>query len=169
MTVQLDQLSNGFRVVSEKMPGLKSAAIGIWVTAGGRNERIEQNGIAHFLEHMAFKGTGRRSALQIAEAIEDVGGYINAYTSREVTAYYARVLQSDVPLAMDVISDIVLNPKALVGPSFAEMVRFHGRGVGRKSRRLFFLIRGQNRRGVLSHTCADQGTIASSWDLTRGP
>ena len=92
------------------MPGLQSAAIGIWVTAGGRHERIEQNGIAHFLEHMAFKGTERRSALQIAEAIEDVGGYINAYTSREMTAYYARVLEEDVPLALDVISDIVLNP-----------------------------------------------------------
>ena len=92
------------------MPGLQSAAIGIWVTAGGRHERLEQNGIAHFLEHMAFKGTKRRSALQIAEAIEDVGGYINAYTSREVTAYYARVLAADVPLAMDVIADILLNP-----------------------------------------------------------
>ena len=92
------------------MPGLQSAALGIWVTAGGRYERLEQNGIAHFLEHMAFKGTKKRTALQIAEAIEDVGGYINAYTSREVTAYYARVLQADVPLAMDVISDIVLNP-----------------------------------------------------------
>jgi len=92
------------------MPGLQSAAIGIWVTAGGRHERVEQNGIAHFLEHMAFKGTERRSALQIAEAIEDVGGYINAYTSREVTAYYARVLEQDVPLALDVIGDIILNP-----------------------------------------------------------
>lgn len=110
MTVQQHQLANGFRVVSENMPGLKSAAIGIWITAGGRHERVEQNGIAHFLEHMAFKGTKTRSALQIAEAIEDVGGYINAYTSREVTAYYARVLENDVPLAMDVISDIVLNP-----------------------------------------------------------
>ncbi|MFT7595691.1 MAG: putative Zn-dependent peptidase [Paracoccaceae bacterium] len=110
MTVQQDQLANGFRIVSEHMPGLQSAAIGIWVSAGGRHERIEQNGIAHFLEHMAFKGTKTRSALQIAEAIEDVGGYINAYTSREVTAYYARVLQADVPLAMDVIGDIVLNP-----------------------------------------------------------
>ncbi len=110
MTVRQDQLKNGFRVVSEHMPGLQSAAIGIWVTAGGRHERIEQNGIAHFLEHMAFKGTQRRSALQIAEAIEDVGGYINAYTSREVTAYYARVLKDDVALAMDVIGDIVLNP-----------------------------------------------------------
>nr|WP_302477086.1 pitrilysin family protein [Ruegeria arenilitoris] len=106
----MDQLTNGFRIVSEQMPGLQSAAIGIWVTAGGRHERIEQNGIAHFLEHMAFKGTERRSALQIAEAIEDVGGYINAYTSREVTAYYARVLKDDVALAMDVIGDIVLNP-----------------------------------------------------------
>jgi predicted Zn-dependent peptidase len=110
LTVQQDQLANGFRIVSEDMPGLQSASVGIWVSAGGRHERIEQNGIAHFLEHMAFKGTARRSALQIAEAIEDVGGYINAYTSREVTAYYARVLQADVPLALDVIGDIVMNP-----------------------------------------------------------
>jgi predicted Zn-dependent peptidase len=92
------------------MPGLKSASIGIWVAAGGRHERLDQNGIAHFLEHMAFKGTKRRTSLQIAESIEDVGGYINAYTSKEVTAYYARVLEADVPLAMDVIGDIVLNP-----------------------------------------------------------
>ena len=92
------------------MPGLKSASIGIWINAGGRHERIEQNGIAHFLEHMAFKGTSRRSSVQIAEAIEDVGGYINAYTSREMTAYYARVLAGDVSLALDVVSDIVLNP-----------------------------------------------------------
>jgi hypothetical protein len=90
--------------------GLQSASIGLWVSAGGRHERAEQNGIAHFLEHMAFKGTARRSALQIAEEIEDVGGYINAYTSREVTAYYARVLKEDVPLAIDLIADIVLNP-----------------------------------------------------------
>ncbi len=110
MTVRLDRLTNGVRVVTESMPGLKSAALGVWVAAGGRHERPEQNGIAHFLEHMAFKGTKRRSALEIAEAIEDVGGYINAYTSREVTAYYARVLADDVPLALDVISDIVLNP-----------------------------------------------------------
>lgn len=92
------------------MPGLKSASIGIWIKAGGRHESIEQNGVAHFLEHMAFKGTKRRSSLQIAEAIEDVGGYINAYTSREMTAYYARVLSDDVDLALDVVSDIVLNP-----------------------------------------------------------
>ena len=110
MNHRLTTLPNVLRIVTENMPGLKSASIGIWVTAGGRHERVEQNGIAHFLEHMAFKGTKRRSALQIAEAIEDVGGYINAYTSREMTAYYARVLEKDVPLALDVISDIVLNP-----------------------------------------------------------
>ncbi|WP_375692097.1 M16 family metallopeptidase [Pseudooceanicola sp. LIPI14-2-Ac024] len=92
------------------MPGLQSAAVGIWVSAGGRNETEAQNGIAHFLEHMAFKGTKTRSALRIAEEIEDVGGYINAYTSREVTAYYARVLKDDVALAMDVIADILRNP-----------------------------------------------------------
>jgi predicted Zn-dependent peptidase len=110
VSVQYHKLSNGFRIVTENMPGLKSAAIGIWITAGGRHERLDQNGIAHFLEHMAFKGTTTRSALQIAEAIEDVGGYINAYTSRECTAYYARVLEADVPLALDVVADIVLNP-----------------------------------------------------------
>ena len=110
MTVQTATLPNGFRIVTEHMPGLESAAIGIWVTAGGRHERPEQNGIAHFLEHMAFKGTETRSALQIAEAIEDVGGYINAYTSREVTAYYARVLRNDTGLALDVIADILRNP-----------------------------------------------------------
>ena len=110
MTVRLHTLPNGFRIATEVMPGLHSAAIGVWVLAGGRHERSEQNGIAHFLEHMAFKGTARRTALQIAEQIEDVGGYINAYTSREMTAYYARVLEADVPLALDVISDILLNP-----------------------------------------------------------
>ncbi len=107
---RLTTLPNGFRIVTEAMPGLKSASVGIWITAGGRHERAEQNGIAHFLEHMAFKGTEQRTSLQIAEAIEDVGGYINAYTSREMTAYYARVLEADVPLALDVIGDIVANP-----------------------------------------------------------
>ncbi|WP_434619800.1 M16 family metallopeptidase [Tabrizicola sp. M-4] len=110
MSLKITTLSNGFRIVTEDMPGLLSASAGIWVTAGGRHERAEQNGIAHFLEHMAFKGTEKRSALRIAEEIEDVGGYINAYTSREMTAYYARVLSPDVGLALDVISDIVLNP-----------------------------------------------------------
>jgi predicted Zn-dependent peptidase len=110
LSLKITTLPNGFRIVTEHMPGLLSASAGIWVTAGGRHERAEQNGIAHFLEHMAFKGTEKRSSLRIAEEIEDVGGYINAYTSREMTAYYARILSPDVGLALDVISDIVLNP-----------------------------------------------------------
>ncbi len=110
MSLNQHRLDNGFRIVTEHMPGLASASIGIWVNAGGRHEATQQNGIAHFLEHMAFKGTARRTSLQIAEAIEDVGGYINAYTSREVTAYYVRVLENDVALGLDVIADILRNP-----------------------------------------------------------
>jgi predicted Zn-dependent peptidase len=109
VSIQLHTLPNGMRVVTEHMPGLQSASIGVWVSAGGRHETVQQNGIAHFLEHMAFKGTTTRSALQIAEQIEDVGGYINAYTSRETTAYYVRVLNNDVPLAVDILSDILRN------------------------------------------------------------
>lgn len=119
--IQQTRLSNGLRIVTEAMPGLKSASVGVWVAAGGRNERVEQNGIAHFLEHMAFKGTTTRSALQIAEVIEDVGGYINAYTSRETTAYYARVLQDDVPLGLEIIGDILTN--AVYDPSEIEIER----------------------------------------------
>ena len=111
MTVRLETLSNGFRIVTERMPGLASASLGVWVDAGARHESVAENGIAHFLEHMAFKGTGRRSARQIAEEIEDVGGYLNAYTSRERTAYYARVLSADVPLALDLIADILRDPQ----------------------------------------------------------
>lgn len=111
MTVETATLGNGFRIVSEHMPGLGSAALGIWVDVGTRDETAAENGIAHFLEHMAFKGTARRSALAIAEEIEDVGGYLNAYTSRERTAYYARVLPEDVPLALDLLADILRSSK----------------------------------------------------------
>ena len=110
MSLNQHTLPNGFRIVIEHMPGLASASVGVWVGAGGRHETPQQNGIAHFLEHMAFKGTKKRTSLQIAEAIEDVGGYINAYTSREVTAYYVRVLENDVGLGLDVIADILRNP-----------------------------------------------------------
>ncbi len=109
MSVETHTLANGLTIVTEHMPGLESATIGIWVKAGARNETAAQNGIAHFLEHMAFKGTTTRTALEIAEVIEDVGGFINAYTSREMTAYYTRVLGADVPLALDVLGDILLN------------------------------------------------------------
>ncbi|KIN60291.1 Peptidase, M16 family [Sulfitobacter noctilucae] len=121
MSLNEHRLPNGFRIVTEHMPGLASASIGIWVNAGGRHETPKQNGIAHFLEHMAFKGTERRTSLQIAEAIEDVGGYINAYTSREVTAYYVRVLENDVALGLDVIADILRNP--VLDPNEIEVER----------------------------------------------
>lgn len=110
MSVEITTLPNGVRVAVEPMGGLHSASIGVFVTAGGRHERPEQNGIAHFLEHMAFKGTPTRSARAIAEEIEDVGGYINAYTGKEMTAYYARVLAADVGRGLDILGDIVLNP-----------------------------------------------------------
>ena len=109
MSIEHQTLKNGFQIVTENMPGLESASVGVWVKAGGRHERNNQNGIAHFLEHMAFKGTTSRSALEIAEMIEDVGGYINAYTSREVTAYYTRVLKNDVGLSLNLLFDILQN------------------------------------------------------------
>ena len=109
MRVHHHRLSNGFQVITEDMPGFKSASLGIWISAGGRHERLEQNGIAHFLEHMAFKGTKTKSALDIAEAIENVGGYINAYTSRETTAYFVRILNEDVEMAANILADILRN------------------------------------------------------------
>ncbi|MEM7425855.1 MAG: pitrilysin family protein [Pseudomonadota bacterium] len=111
MKPEITTLESGLRVVSYEMPSLQTAALGIFVKAGARNETAQQNGIAHLLEHMAFKGTRSRSAYQIAEEIEDVGGEINASTSMEMTAYYARVLKDDVPLAVDILSDIILDPQ----------------------------------------------------------
>ena len=104
--VRVTTLTNGLKVASTDMPGLESAAVGVWVNTGARNETPELNGISHLLEHMAFKGTRRRNALAIAEEIESVGGHLNAYTSREQTAYIARVLKGDVPLAVDLLADI---------------------------------------------------------------
>lgn len=102
-------LENGLTVITDPMPHLETACVGVWVGAGARNETEGTNGIAHMLEHMAFKGTARRTARGIAEEIERVGGFINAYTGREQTAYYARVLRDDVPLAIDILSDILQN------------------------------------------------------------
>jgi predicted Zn-dependent peptidase len=104
---EITKLPNGLTVITDPMPHLETAAVGVWVDAGARNETQATNGIAHMLEHMAFKGTSRRSARAIAEEIERVGGFINAYTAREQTAYYARVLKDDVALAVDIIADIL--------------------------------------------------------------
>lgn len=105
--IQITKLPNGLTVVSDRMEQVETVSLGVWVGAGARNETPELNGISHLLEHMAFKGTRRRSARAIAEEIEAVGGVLNAYTARELTAYYAKVLQEDAPLAIDIIADIL--------------------------------------------------------------
>ena len=105
--VRVTRLANGLTVATDAMPGIETAALGVWVGVGTRNEPREINGVAHLLEHMAFKGTRRRSARDISVEIESVGGHLNAYTSRENTAYYARVLGDDVPLALDILADIL--------------------------------------------------------------
>ena len=100
-------LPSGLRVLTEHVPGVRSAAIGVWVGVGSRDEEPAQAGSSHYLEHLLFKGTPTRSALEISAALEAVGGELNAFTSREHTCYYARVLDRDLPLAVDVVSDMV--------------------------------------------------------------
>ncbi len=107
MSVELSRLSNGLIVATETLPSVETVALGTWVKSGARNERDDEHGIAHLLEHMAFKGTKNRSAFQIASEIENVGGEINAATAVETTSFYARVLSNDVPLAVDILSDIL--------------------------------------------------------------
>lgn len=107
MNVQVTRLASGLTVVTERMPHIESVALGVWIKSGSRNETDNEHGIAHLLEHMAFKGTARRTARQIAEEIENVGGEVNAATSTETTSYYARVLKDDVPLAVDILADIL--------------------------------------------------------------
>jgi predicted Zn-dependent peptidase len=110
MSVEVTRLPSGLVIVTDAMPHLETASLGVWVGSGSRDEQPDEHGISHLLEHMAFKGTSRRTARQIAEEIEAVGGDLNAATSIETTAYYARVLRADVPLALDVLSDILAHP-----------------------------------------------------------
>lgn len=107
MSVQITTLPNGIRVVSETMDRVETVSAGAWVGVGARHEKAEINGVSHLLEHMVFKGTRNRDALAIAEEIEDVGGHLNAYTTREHTAYYAKMLKNDLGLAIDIVSDLV--------------------------------------------------------------
>ncbi|MGH7931265.1 MAG: M16 family metallopeptidase [Candidatus Binatia bacterium] len=104
-------LDNGIRVVSHEMPDNRSASLGIWVENGSRHESQPENGISHFLEHLLFKGTERRSAARIAEEMDAVGGVINAFTAKEHTCYYAKVLDENLPLAIDLLTDIFLHSK----------------------------------------------------------
>src|SRR5579883_2065368 len=110
MSVEVTRLDSGLHIVTDSMAHLETASLGVWVGAGSRDERHDEHGISHLLEHMAFKGTRRRTARQIAEEIEAVGGDLNAATGAESTAYYARVLKADVPLAIDVLADILSEP-----------------------------------------------------------
>jgi predicted Zn-dependent peptidase len=107
--VKVTTLANGLRVAVDEMPEVESASLGIWVACGTRHESAELNGMAHMLEHMAFKGTKTRSARVIAEEIENVGGSLNAYTGREITAYHASVLKEDVALGVEMVADILRN------------------------------------------------------------
>ena len=109
MESQISTLHNGLRIVTSNRPHSESVTLGIWVNTGAAYEREDINGISHFLEHMVFKGTEKRSSLQISEEFEDVGGQSNAYTSREFTAFYAKMLKQDTELAIDILADIVLN------------------------------------------------------------
>ena len=110
MGVEVSRLSNGLTVATETLAHIESVALGIWVKSGARDERADEHGLAHLLEHMAFKGTGSRSAWKIASEIENVGGEINAATSVETTSFYARVLKDDMPLAIDILADILNDP-----------------------------------------------------------
>jgi predicted Zn-dependent peptidase len=110
MALQSSKLSNGLRVVTDTVETVESAAVGVWCDVGTRNEDMAHNGVAHMVEHMMFNGTPTRSARDIVEQIESVGGQMNAYTSREITAYYVHLLKDHVPLALDVLSDMLQRP-----------------------------------------------------------
>jgi predicted Zn-dependent peptidase len=110
MSVEISKLASGLTVVTDNMSHVETAALGVWAGVGGRDEKPNEHGISHLLEHMAFKGTTRRSSREIVEEIEAVGGDLNAGTSTETTSYYARVMKADVPLALDVLADILANP-----------------------------------------------------------
>ena len=110
MPVTETRLANGLTIISDHMPHVETVALGVWVATGARHESAREHGISHFIEHMAFKGTARRNARQIVEEIEEVGGELNAATSLDSTAFYARVLKGDVAVALEILADIMLNP-----------------------------------------------------------
>src|SRR6187431_1650775 len=108
--VTREVLDTGLRLITESMPHVRSVSIGVWLTRGSRHETAERGGIAHFVEHMLFKGTGTRSAEDIAQAIDSIGGQLDAFTAKEYASYYIKVLDEHLPLAIDILSDIVRNP-----------------------------------------------------------
>jgi len=104
-------LGNGLTIISEKLPNLRSVSIGVWVRAGSREETPENSGISHFIEHIVFKGTEKRKTFEITDSIESAGGYLNAFTGKEFTCFYAHILNENLELAVDVLSDLICNPK----------------------------------------------------------
>lgn len=108
---QKTTLDNGLRIITEEMPSVQSVTLGIWVGAGSRLETLENMGVSHFIEHLLFKGTESRTAKEIAETVDSVGGQLNAFTAKEYTCYYIKVIDRHIPLAMDILSDMVLHPK----------------------------------------------------------
>lgn len=103
-------LPNGLRIITETIPTVRSIAVGLWIFAGSRDETLEEAGISHFIEHMVFKGTSRRRMYHIAQRMESVGGYLNAFTSKEYTCYYARALDEHLERSVDIVSDLILQP-----------------------------------------------------------
>ena len=103
-------LANGVRIVTEKIPYVHSVSVGIWILAGTIDETTENNGIAHFVEHMVFKGTESRTSLEIADSLESLGGHINAFTGKEITCFYAHVLDENIEIAIDILADLIINP-----------------------------------------------------------
>src|SRR5438067_919472 len=108
--VTREVLDTGLRLITESMPHVRSVSIGVWLMRGSRHETNEQGGIAHFVEHMLFKGTATRTAEDIAQAIDSIGGQLDAFTAKEYASYYIKVLDEHLPLAIDILSDIVMNP-----------------------------------------------------------
>src|SRR3954452_23840136 len=109
--VTREVLDTGLRLITESMPHVRSVSIGVWLTRGSRHETNAQGGIAHFVEHMLFKGTGTRTAEDIAQAIDSIGGQLDAFTAKEYASYYIKVLDEHLPTAIDLLSDIVMNPR----------------------------------------------------------
>ena len=103
-------LDNGISLVSEKIPSANSVCLGVWVKVGSRYENSDNNGISHFIEHMIFKGSKKRSSFEIAKSIESVGGNLNAFTGRELTCYFVHMLSKELPMAVEILSDIIENP-----------------------------------------------------------
>ena len=109
-----DALDNGIRLVTESMGHVRSVSLGVWLTRGSRHETDQDSGIAHFVEHMLFKGTATRSAEDIAQAVDSIGGQLDAFTAKEYASYYVKVLDQHLPLAVDILSDIVLRDRKSV-------------------------------------------------------